>query len=738
MGVLGLQGSDRGFKMTVASFFGIFFLARGLANNGYFEGLTAFLSSGSARAGLGAKNTYANRIGWLFAVIGSSWVFFAEHYLRNGRFVFVKRDHDVWRVTGKYHPKVDFRFLTDSVCWADEKVATWGRYAVLVSFVMFLHPIFPMMFARIPEEALTENYLYLYLYIFGGILAGFLMGKDTWDKSLRHYHNLYYLFCIWYWGAFFGNYLFFESVRSSYYITFHVLFCIGLMAFLVDWSTLLLFQSTGMAGALLFRKVFVGDFLPEGFTSSFAILSVVIWLICLLVAYEKGRLQRKVKERFAVHGEEQWRTSKMYEVTREQLTLNLHDKGSVLPAINKALTDLDSIKGTQPHTEIIRKAIKVMAHNSAEATSFVPVSNKEAPVKGILDNVLRYLKREGVNTDERVILQNTTGEATIIGDEYLIAKAVANGIDFMLNEKEEGKLTFSVERGHINYGPLADLPPITPAICFFLTYKEGSATTPGISSTTPFDLDNLPKELLQIKQIIQSHYGVFKKGDRFLHLVFPEDLTKVCPDSNMDPIEKLFGKASIDSKEDKAFLAAAKKAAGNFNMERIESALKACKSYHSKQKRKTGEPFYLHPVAVATILLPLTESEDVIIAALLHDVVEDTPFQLAQMDLMFGSKVSHIVKEITHLYNHDGRKIKITNKQENLENLFKNGNKESLLVKLADRLHNMRTLEGHPPAKQKAIAQETLDFFLPAAKELQQPTIGEELETRARKVIGNA
>ncbi len=295
----------------------------------------------------------------------------------------------------------------------------------------------------------------------------------------------------------------------------------------------------------------------------------------------------------------------------------------------------------------------------------MPVSNKEAPVKGILDNVLRYLKKEEVNTNERVVLQNITGEDTIIGDEYLIAKAIASGINFMLNKREEGKLTFSVERGHITYGPMAMMPPITPAICFFLTYKGDSAVEAGIShSTTPFDLDNLPKELVQSEQIIQSHYGVLRMGPRFLHLAFPEDINKVRPNIKMDPVEKLFGKVSIDAKEDKAFLAAAG-GSGKFNIERLKSALRACKSYHSKQKRKIGEPFYLHPVVVATILLPLTESEDVIIATLVHDVVEDTPFQLVQMDLMFDSKVTRIVKEITHLYNQDGRKVKIANKRDN-------------------------------------------------------------------------
>lgn len=110
----------------------------------------------------------------------------------------------MWRVSRRYRPAVSFRFLTDSVRWADEKVVTCGPYFVLVAFIMLFYPAFPVMFNAIDHD-ISEDYLFLSLVIFSGFLMGFLLGSDIWALALSPYYNLYYLLCVWFWCSLFGN-----------------------------------------------------------------------------------------------------------------------------------------------------------------------------------------------------------------------------------------------------------------------------------------------------------------------------------------------------------------------------------------------------------------------------------------------------------------------------------------------------------------------------------------------------
>jgi len=150
----------------------------------------------------------------------------------------------------------------------------------------------------------------------------------------------------------------------------------------------------------------------------------------------------------------------------------------------------------------------------------------------------------------------------------------------------------------------------------------------------------LPERLEWVKQVVKGHYGVFWNREGELRYVIPQDINQVRPNIDRISDEDVFGETRLDEERDKAFLALVKETHPEFTMAAIEGALRACKHSHRHQQRKTGEPFYTHPLEVATILLPCTEDENVIIAALLHDVVEDTAFSSQQVALLFGSRVA--------------------------------------------------------------------------------------------------
>jgi guanosine-3',5'-bis(diphosphate) 3'-pyrophosphohydrolase len=151
----------------------------------------------------------------------------------------------------------------------------------------------------------------------------------------------------------------------------------------------------------------------------------------------------------------------------------------------------------------------------------------------------------------------------------------------------------------------------------------------------------------------------------------------------------------------------------------VDKAYQFAEVAHRNQLRNSGEDYIFHPLEVAQILVELEMDEATIAASLLHDVVEDTSYTLADIEKEFGSEIALLVDGVTKL----GRieyKSKMEQQVENLRKMFLAMAKDIrvILIKLADRLHNMRTLKYHSIEKQKEIAQETLEIFAPLANRL--------------------
>ena len=169
-----------------------------------------------------------------------------------------------------------------------------------------------------------------------------------------------------------------------------------------------------------------------------------------------------------------------------------------------------------------------------------------------------------------------------------------------------------------------------------------------------------------------------------------------------------------------------------YDLSKIVSAYELADSYHKNQKRESGEPYISHPLAVAYILLELGMDTDTVCAALLHDVVEDTECTLEDLQKKFGSDVAMLVNGVTKL----GKVEIFTKEEQKAENIRKillamSEDIRVIIIKLADRLHNMRTLNFCRDEKRRTIAHETMNIYAPIAHRLGIRSIKDELEDLA-------
>ena len=169
------------------------------------------------------------------------------------------------------------------------------------------------------------------------------------------------------------------------------------------------------------------------------------------------------------------------------------------------------------------------------------------------------------------------------------------------------------------------------------------------------------------------------------------------------------------------------------DFEVINKAIYWAKKYHGDQKRKSGEPFYSHPLEVAYVISEYKLKTEVIVASILHDIVEDTAVTLNMILETFGQRVAEMVNRLTR-DRPDGTKLSV---KEIIRMAYKNGDKEVLLIKIFDRLHNLQNIHFLTADKLQKTFDQTIDFFITLAVFLEAPEIETQLFSICQNLLKN-
>ncbi|MHB9147058.1 MAG: sodium:solute symporter family protein [Candidatus Amoebophilus sp.] len=677
-------------------------------------------------------------LGVPISIVVNAISFFIVHLIQNRGVAMVDRNHSE---SSRIIPSAGSKTIQDQlksyiptlsniIRYSQQRVRQYGAPYILFGIFFTINFTYP--YFMWSSSGLQAPNLMLALRLVGAFACGLLIVQSKWPKSLLPYMPTYWHLTILYCLPFMSTMMFLLTQGSTEWLI-NIAIVIILLFILVDWVTAMILGVLGVSLAAIFYKLFVGEIhFSLDFSSKYLLLYQGIFglLIGLIFARRKEQrfdflLQRnqqltevQQKNRAELAETLTYREQLFQELNPDEAALfdevttsyikqaiyrmtdymRLDVTSISLDELQKALSDAYKLQGIEQSELLFHKDTKQMA-----------LQADVAKLKQLLLNAINYIQQ--YNTDNNPI--------TIAIEDALLGHDIAHMQNY--TRKLEGlKITITTKQ---------TLPPTQPI------YKIDPAKS---STWVPQHEDEFL--LVENARIIDAHYGYMYAKSRHTQVyVFPVKLREI----RGKVMELIKESAAADPGELSHPLAIQleqeliKKLKGTqVDMGLIQKALDIIKKYHGGVKRKSGEPFFTHPITAALILLEYSQDQDAILGALLHDTVEDTSLSLAHIRMLFGETVAFLVAKATNLEDRE-RRISLTDK-ENLARILNYEDPRAALIKLSDRLHNMRTIQFHSSvAKRKYISQETLDYFVPLARKLGLEKIAVELEQLSRAIVFN-
>lgn len=675
------------------------------------------------------------------AVNGTS--FFGIHFIRHRGFIIINRSEGkeaLWRPRQKiFINKLKDILPTPKniIAYSQAKVEQYGAPYILFGIFCIINYTVPFfLWAQVPPQ--YED-LMIYLRIIGGTLCVLLIVREKWPQVLLPYFPTFWHLTVLYCLPFTNTLMFLLTEFNTEWLM-SILGITILLLVILDWATAIIIGSLGIVLGLIFYKVVAGPLMvPISFHAKYLITYQGLFglLIGLIFARRKQLAYKQAT------------TQRDY--LKEACQNSNQEQVEIFKFRNEVLRELDA-----PQVEKVGQKKGKLAYISIDevkdilyrVTDYMRLDVTKVDLTSFFEKVLEIPKMQDFPFPEGLQLQKYTPVADIQADENKLYKVFVNSITYLATHNtQDNPMRIILEDTQLGH-TVSYMPGHTRKVAALkITITMANTTPPddrdtymlhlGQTSTWITDQeDELP--LIENARIIDAHYGYLDVRNTHTHTyIIPVNVRDV----RGKVMELLREPATTDPEELKHPLAIQlekelmeKLKGTDVDMNIIQTALDLIKKYHGGVKRKSGEPFFTHPINVALILLEHSQEQDAIVGALLHDTIEDTSLTLAQIRKTFGEKVEFLVAKATNLEG-DKHRVSLPD-YENIIRIMNYEDPMAALVKLSDRLHNMRTIQHHSNlSKQKSIAKETLAHFVPLAHRLDLNKMADELERLSQEVM---
>ena len=524
---------------------------------------------------------------------------------------------------------------------------------------------------------------------------------------------------------------------------------------LIRWPLALFLAGSGILAAVCFFKYYTGlDTLPTTLiTLQFKVIYGLLLFSSFLIALFR---YKQARDKLEYQNISLATTSKE---TSSELLGAFKDRKKFIRAFRESgATDLAGLAGLsnkisektkglklpqelkQDITQLREKLSSIALHLDRldhRAAEYMRLETATITIDAFLQAAQERLRAREL--DKRINWKKMTQHKEVECDVARIESLLVNSVSFMRTVAGENvPILIGIEDTQLGYPMSAVEPGYTKKIDALRITLTTQKTLPAMEAiylaqmsedTTPMPETTTDLPLVANERILKAHYGytnTIADGKALIQVyVIPKQLREVRP-TDMDLPEMELGAKPTRSddtypgaKEQEEEFIKAVEGKTQADMSLVHKAIEVIKEYHGPVRRRSGEPFYLHPLSVAHIVLDYNQDESTVLGALLHDTVEDTPLTADQIAILFNKEVSGIVEGVTHLNSQKDTLYKVKlSPHENIRMLLGIEDARVLHVKIADRMHNMRTIQYKPYQNQRRTAEETLLFFVPLAEKL--------------------
>ncbi|XWN34993.1 MAG: HD domain-containing protein [Roseivirga sp.] len=423
----------------------------------------------------------------------------------------------------------------------------------------------------------------------------------------------------------------------------------------------------------------------------------------------------------------------------EQVTRNLDPQDAIATKVRSLLEELAPISNILSKLDLRAADYHALQISSSSVASLLRLTQQTLQASALVHNV-RF--------------EQLTNQKTVQCDKFSLMMVLMRSVPLLRTLKSEDyPIVISVEDTQLYYmldSARRDHVQQAPALCFSITTGPERLASAQVHTVCmderPESFTPLP--LLRNKQTIDAHYGysdtLVRGAECSLQYTIPLEVASVRPpDTEEKEISLAIKKLrtvedhpGAMEREQGFFQAVSEQT--NADMHRIRQAVETVKLYHGLMRRPSGEPLYIHLLTVAQIVLEYSQEEATVLGALFHESITGDKLLLEHIALHYENDVNQLIKGITEL-ERDRAKFYTPklSAAENIKPFLDLGDARILYIKLADRLHDMRTIRSFPAGHQFMLAEETLWFLLPLSRALGVEETAEELERLSLRILSN-